>query len=283
MGRSVFKFMAGEQYHLDALRNSNVFFSNFFDLNDPYEGLLNFCKEGVDDSLRMAVFANGIAIQDSIPLAQSRKLADRFLQKNGLLAMRKHVDKTTESIFKDYRDKHLKSRFVLSLSLQNEDHRFPAPLTNMMMWSHYANGMRGMCIEYDYQDLLNSIEACNQDIEIHTRKVTYSKSKLPIVRARTLMQSYIKDEGKAGIEMIDAFCTKGWAWHYENEVRFLSSHHGLVSFDRSAIKRIFISYKAPGLLQKVKDILKDTKVSVPLFIVSSKPDTYGFGFCEYEV
>lgn len=278
LSTSVFKFMSGEQYHLEALRNEQVFFSNFFDLNDPYEGLLNFSKEGVNDSLRMALLANGLAKQHSCSLTQGRRYAERFRKKHGLEAMRNNVDKITEQIFQDYRDKHLMSRFVLSLSRQVEENKFPAPLTNMMMWSHYANGMRGMCVEYDYFDLLNSVRAENTDLEVSSRKVVYSESALPVVKASTLMQSYIKDEGEAGTEMINAFCTKAWAWRYENEVRLLGSNHGLVNFDRSAIKRIFVSYKNPKLLHEVQVIVRDKQMKIPIFVVSSMPDTYGFGF-----
>lgn len=280
LSTSVFKFMSGEQYHIDALRDGYVYFSDFYDLNDPYEGLLDLSKEGVDDSLRMAVFANGLAIQNSSNLKKSRKIADRFLKQYGMEVVRERVDRKVEDIFCNYQDRHLKSHFVLSLGLQCEEDKFPAPLTNMMMWSHYANGMRGMCIEYDYDELLKSIQANNKDINVRTQSVVYSKSKLPRVKATTLMQSYISDKGEAGNEMINAFCTKYWAWHYENEIRFLGSKHGLVSFDRAAIKRIFISYKAPDLLKKVQRVVKETQMNLPIFIVNSMPKTYGFGFAK---
>nr|WP_289847880.1 DUF2971 domain-containing protein [Aliiglaciecola lipolytica] len=44
------------------------------------------------------------------------------------------------------------------------------------MWSHYANGMRGLCVEYDYDLLLRSIERLNNEIQVSTSK--YKESSL---------------------------------------------------------------------------------------------------------
>ncbi|MBU2877603.1 DUF2971 domain-containing protein [Aliiglaciecola lipolytica] len=176
MKGSLYKFMAGESYHLDALAYNQVYFSKFRELNDPYEGLLHFNEEDVTDELRMALLANGLAEQFSLSLSQGRKKAERLVKKQGEGAMRSLVTRWTRAFFDGYLKYHLEERYVLSLSLQAEVNEFPSPLNNMMMWSHYANGMRGLCVEYDYDLLLRSIERLNNEIQVSTSK--YKESSL---------------------------------------------------------------------------------------------------------
>ena len=276
---SIFKFMSGEDYHIEALKNDNVYFSKFTDLNDPYEGLLHFSYKNVTDSIRMTLYANGLAKEGNISLSEGRKKAERLRQKEGIEKVREIVNEWTEIAFEDYRHFHLENRFVLSVAIQKEDDLFPAPLTSMMMWSHYAKGMRGLCVEFDYQKLLDSIQTLNE-LDVSTRLVSYSNKHLPRVCARTVIEDFIKDNGKAGLEMINAFCTKHSGWSYENELRFLGSKHGLVNYDTSAVKRIFVGHKNKALLQTVKEIVRSKNLNVPVYTVNIRPKTYGLGFVE---
>lgn len=276
---SIFKFMSGEDYHIEALKSDHVYFSKFIDLNDPYEGLLHFSYRNVTDPIRMTLYANGLAKEGKISLYEGRKKAERLLRKEGIEKVREIVNEWTELAFEDYKKFHLENRFVLSVAIQKEDDLFPSPLTSMMMWSHYANGMRGLCIEFDYKTLLSSIQELNE-LEVSTRLVSYSNKSLPRVCAKIVIEDFIKDNGKAGVEMINAFCTKHSGWSYENELRFLGSKHGLVKYDVSAVKRIFVGQKNATLLENVKEIVRGKNLHVPIYTVNIQPKTYGLGFTE---
>ena len=239
--------MAGKSFHLDALQNNQIYFAKFAELNDPYEGLLHFSYEGVTDSLRKTLLANGLAKKNNVDIRRGRQLAEKMIKKKGTQYMR-------------------------------ELDEFPAPLNNMMMWSHYADGMRGMCVEYDYHSLLEDIEELNEGIELNAREVRYSPKELPLVRAKIMMESHMLDDGKAGREMIEAFCTKSDSWAYENEIRFLSSKHKLVLHSEKSIRRVFVSKGNNVLVQKLVDILKAKDVKVPLYSVQTRPKQYGLGF-----
>ncbi|MBU2877602.1 hypothetical protein [Aliiglaciecola lipolytica] len=86
------------------------------------------------------------------------------------------------------------------------------------------------------------------------------------------------DNGEAGTEMIEAFCTKNISWAYENELRFIGSQHGLVSFDEAAIKRVFVAANCPQLKSDVISKLSKKMIKIPLFEVCVREKTYGFGF-----
>lgn len=275
---NVYKFMSGQDYHLSSLAENQVFFSKFDELNDPYEGLLYFSFDGVTDSLRKALLANNFSHSSSISLKKARVMVERYIKSKGLDEMRKFAQSLTESCFSSFLNYHHQNRFVLSTSFQSEINQFPAPLNNMMMWSHYSNGMRGFCVEYNQKELLRSLQRLNPGIEISTKKVKYSDRELPIVRATTIMQSRINDNGDAGEEMITAFCTKQSNWKYENELRFIGSVQGLVSHDESAIKRVFVGANNQTLTTDLIRILKAKEINIPLYSVQTRPRIYGLGF-----
>ena len=278
MKGNIYKFMAGKSFHLDALQNNQIYFAKFAQLNDPYEGLLHFSYEGVTDSLRKTLLANGLAKKNNVDIKRGRQLAEKMIKKKGIQYMRELVKDWTDVFFESYLNHHLEKRFVFSAAKQKELDEFPAPLNNMMMWSHYADGLRGMCVEYDYHCLLRDIEELNEGIELNTREVRYSSKKLPLVLAKTMMEAHMLDDGKAGREMIEAFCTKSDAWAYENEIRFLSSQHELVLHRERSIKRVFVSKNNDVLVQKLVDILRAKDAKVPLYSVQVRPKQYGLGF-----
>lgn len=278
MSARVFKFMAGRSYHLDGLKNDQVYFSSFDELNDPYEGLMHYCKRGITHTQRMAALTQKLN-QDHQNVREARKEADKLLRKLGKERFNQHIDAISKLEFEDFLEYHKSHRFVLSLSKAYSPDQFPDPLVSMMMWGHYGNGMKGLCVEYNFEALRQSINALNE-INLTTRKVVYSKSALPVVRATTLLDDLAMSTHQTSNEILNAFCTKQVSWIYENEVRLISPKHKLNDIDETSVTRVFVAAKDQQLMENVVDILKLKTHKPKLFEVVTQPKTYGVGFKE---
>ena len=158
-----YKLMSGECHHLRGLRENTVWFSSVAHLNDPYEGRIAFAH--VDVSLAdMKSALTHVYNQNNKDLRKSRREVEAFFKKLGEADFIKHIRKNVELQFTDFLRVHHEKRYILSLSKASSPlakNPFSEPLSLMMMWAHYANGFRGMCVEYDYHMLINSINDLN--------------------------------------------------------------------------------------------------------------------------
>lgn len=83
---------------------------------------------------------------------------------------------------------------------------------NELMWAHYADSHKGVCIKYRFPNTLTKHPKCGEKVLTYFRDVRYSND--------------VYDTGKNGnITMQDAFFLKSKAWEYENEVRYLYFDH----------------------------------------------------------
>jgi len=281
MALPVYKFMSGEDYHLDALRDNQVYFSSVEQLNDPYEGLMHYCTKNVTHSQRMAALTQRLK-PDHLKIADARKEAESFYKRHGEKLFNARMDRLCREEYKDFLEYHRAHRFVLSLSKPSSPtDSFPSPLNSMMMWAHYGKGMQGLCVEYDFNTLRESINLLNK-VEITTQEVEYEPLKLPIVRATTLLDDLAMNTNQTSIEIHNAFCTKHVSWRYENEVRLISSKHEHNNISDKAILRVFVSAKSPDLMSDVIRILKGKEHKPELYEVITQENEYGFGFGKVE-
>ena len=79
---------------------------------------------------------------------------------------------------------------------------------NELMWAHYADSHKGVCIKYRFPNSLTMHPKCGNTILAYFRDVRYSND--------------VYNTGKDNsITMNDAFFLKSKAWEYENELRYL--------------------------------------------------------------
>lgn len=92
---------------------------------------------------------------------------------------------------------------------------------SILMWSHYANSHKGVCIEYDRPDSIDfkDVEYKNERPYIHMYKAVSHAIALDILEKKESedeITSYLK-------ETLDPFFVKSSDWKYEEEVRCLYS------------------------------------------------------------
>lgn len=83
---------------------------------------------------------------------------------------------------------------------------------NKLMWSHYADSHRGICIEYDFSDI--SADAVQPMPVFYTNK----RPKLPW---RASIAPTPENQSEAIIHFMKALLTKDELWSYENEWRLI--------------------------------------------------------------
>ena len=129
----------------------------------------------------------------------------------------------------------------------------PGILSNVLMWSHYADNHYGMCIEYHFSDEFTKID---DDRVLRFRDVKYK----PKEETVSLNISTINTDL--------SLLTKMDAWKYEKEVRLISYIPGVegqfvpIGLDSaSRIKNIYFGIRCPSSdIATVRSVLKGQDV-----------------------
>ena len=137
------------------------------------------------------------------------------------------------------------------MRLQKHDND-PEEYLNELMWAHYADNHKGVCIKYHF----------NNDI---TKFADKTKSQITYFRdiKYTSDMDFYRQNG--AINLQDAFFVKGKAWEYENELRlFTYDPKGTGKYDsidaKDCIAAIFFGLKCPKEKQaEIINILKGYK------------------------
>ena len=125
---------------------------------------------------------------------------------------------------------------------------------NILMYSHYSDRYKGLCIEYDFSDFIK----LNQKGMVLT-KVKY-KSKIEIDHNTYNIVIKNRNNNKEKIDFIDLFRTKHKNWKYENEYR-------VITYD---IDKIYLPIKAiycgkemlDNDIKLITDVLKGKEIKI---------------------
>lgn len=153
------------------------------------------------------------------------------------------VKANIDDYFDDFLE-HVRSHtFIISLTSSK---------ANPLMWSHYSDGHKGICIGYDVSKIVKESN--------HLNKVVYSNERVewPCV----MFGAKKKDWEKYGLEQIvfRTAYTKSKDWAYEKEYRIVSTDYGNENDfveKRAMVKEIYIGCEVPD--KKVKDIIAFVK------------------------
>lgn len=116
---------------------------------------------------------------------------------------------------------------VCSLSRQKDNESFPS---NEIMWSLYADGHKGFCIEYDLEKLTNNYD---NEFDIRSSITVNYEDQTPEVRN----WDDIFDVQKK------VFGTKSKAWSSENEFRLVFTTSGLKPISQDSVSAIYLGLR----------------------------------------
>lgn len=284
----MYKYFTFDKYSLDNLRKKQLWCNHYEAFNDPFEC---WCIEK-------------IGIPDPI------KEWDRFDQVAKTWGFASGHDVSKEDLFEYC------SEFVHQYSMRVSRYVDSARITcfsqrpdNLLMWSHYANGLRGFCVEFEKNILLDNAQ---KYAEVH--KVEYSKVP-PVIDTMVyevaknqvwyneiaIEETEIKDlnktEAKQWIPQYQTarkeaqkllyqlyknmLCYKPFNWEYEEETRLIL-HSDLDNrfgepypYHKEAIKAIIIGEKASDSnVDNIKAIISFLGLDIPIKTATRHRDRY---------
>lgn len=121
---------------------------------------------------------------------------------------------------------------------------------NRLMWSHYANGHKGFCVEYDYLQRSDSLKECVP------LPVIYSDER-PLIPWEVALDNNKENTDKLFEQLRRTLLTKDSVWSYENEWRIIISGS---SSGNIAMPPISAVYLGTDMIQEEKEqIIKIAK------------------------
>lgn len=195
------------------LETGQIMFNRYSEFNDPFECQANIDTNNTEAEWRQFLINNGVQ-----PHIAKQRAND--LMKNKMLAS-SHIRKSIQAVYDE--------TGIFCMTTKND---------NLLMWAHYADMHKGVCIEFDVTK--DPLVFCP------IRKVTYSHD------YRTY--NYINNHKEAFISL----AYKSDEWDYEDEYRILhEGGYGLMSINKEAVKTIIFGCRTEKAeMDKIKKALK---------------------------
>lgn len=228
---------------IESLVQSQLYFARPDTLNDPFD-----CQVDIVKSLKNAT---------SKSTGSERETLNRLLSHDDLLKG-----------FKDAQE-DIKNAGVYSSSLSN--HNFTG-IGNSLMWSHYADSHKGICLVYAMPESFIA-DTANSFYGIASVDYTYD----PLCELFRQLVSHNSDlPENPFIDVVKkALTVKDECWSPEKEMRILRKTAGKVSIDKSYLKRVYFGLNTPDNdIELIRSILKGSNyTSVPCFKMERKSES----------
>lgn len=201
----IYKYYKINNYLIDNLKNSTLWFSKAADFNDPYDCYAELIHYEFRNEKQLKERAQQVVNSAFNTSRKVRRTEARYVIK--------HKAKFVEGYYATRQDT-IDTQGICCFSLSSK---------NTLLWSHYANCHQGICLEFDHFTL-------KKTFDIH--KVKYTEKFEPI--------NYFDDPGKA---LKYLFTTKAKDWDYEQEYRAIKEGAGLSTFNKSCLTGIIFGCK----------------------------------------
>jgi hypothetical protein len=219
----ILKFRQINEYLIDSLEHSYIYFSPIENLNDPFD-----CNVNIEKSIRRAILQSSGSAREMIESIHTNK----------------QLIKLFDQVQQD----------ISGYGIFSGSHR-PA-LESSLMWSHYADKHKGICLIYAIPKGPNEFFKKNQingiqNVIYGTNQLTEWFKKLP----------YNKEDNYAFDEMVKAYVKiKNICWKHEDEVRMIRKCYGKVTIPKYYLQHVCFGLKASE--DFVREILKRRNYNV---------------------
>lgn len=167
---------------------------------------------------------------------------------------------------------------------------FCSEVTNLLMWSHYADGLSGFCIEFDEAEIINEdeqtflVQANYTDRPPLIDSLVYAVTEDQFEYA--LEHGYEEYEGELRrIELNEilraAIASKPKEWQYEKEVRLIikSSEENrnaiLYKYPSHSIKSVILGEKSSiDFKARIKEVLAHLNLPIDVKVATRSKDAY---------
>jgi hypothetical protein len=229
--RYLYKYRAPNEFTTRIIKNNALFYSTPLSFNDPFDCQITLNTENTLKEITAFLRQNSPDLKSSAIKSQAL-----YWHKNPRL-FHKHINEGAREAFND-----------------NGVCCFTTDPKNILMWSHYADSHRGICMKFDLlADPLAFFAAY---------KVNYEEE-YPVL-------NHVRN--KRGESVTKLLITKAIQWAYEEEYRILKmGEPGNHSFAPSALVEIIFGLRCPTPF--VSDIMKLTDNSRMGHVTFAKAQT----------
>ncbi|HHQ6535096.1 TPA: DUF2971 domain-containing protein [Serratia fonticola] len=260
--KSLYKFASVNDNSLNALAECYAWFSSMAKLNDPFEGQVNLI--GQNGVIGRDVITGWYESLKEISSGHGINPVDLYMLKNNFpeiisLSIEGQIENTN----------------VLSLSFKSDK---VDPLTNRLLWCHYANEMKGFCIEFKGGRLQSSLKERHPDASVLAIKTVYqdTPSKIDISKFTP------KSENLRNL-LFNMMQNKHKDWSYESELRFVSRFNGRHNYSVDAIKAIYLGGRmSESDKDRIKQVLRKMHPEVDVFSANVTRN-YGISITRYDI
>ena len=245
----LYRFFSDNLDNFTALSTSYLWFSNIEAFNDPFEGCIidlsyyvkaeDYCdKRFIKLFKKSSAFSHlNLEKKESMLLQIKGKGDSAWLEfKRMQLGIFEKAHRNTVSTFlQEYR----------WCCFSQSSKELNSPSSSRLMWSHYANGLRGFLIEFDKEELITSLDYHNQGDVLKSEMIYDNLQPMNFFDdLAELVENNSPTLGKL-------LSLKSDDWSYESEFR-IGTKNPIVHYDPKVITRIVIGEK---MNQRYKDLL----------------------------
>lgn len=217
----VYKYHKINKFLYDLLINNEIWFSNPYSFNDPFDCNLTIDGNNTPKQIKSYFkIANWNKSKDSDETIQ--QLIDTNFQDKE--AFQKKINLISKQVI---------GRLGLACFTGTKD--------NLLMWSHYTDEHKGVCLEFDY----------TKDTKFFKpfKKVTYDK----------IYPTYNYYNNKNNV-VGQLLLHKSKHWKYEKETRIFKKKNGLYKFNPECLTGIYFGVRTPvDQIRTIKNLLMENK------------------------
>jgi hypothetical protein len=215
---SLFKYQSLTSPHtIENLQKRQIWYSKPEKLNDPFDCATPYLIDmDVDEDEWQSAYKQFLRMtRNGISKAQAEEVKTRYYP-DGKLSQKFKDDYPNFVIGLIDRNPRTYEKIGVCCLAEEPD--------NILMWSHYSNGHRGICIEFDTKYI-----PFNDSFKIH--RVQYKKN-YPVIRLASLISRTLLNQMP--------LLTKSIKWKYEKEWRLLHvKGDTAVEYEAKALKAIY--------------------------------------------
>lgn len=211
----LYKYQSFTTQSLANLKNRTIWFSQPTSFNDPFDCSISLLTQPNADNLSQIVKI----YSDRIPSSEK----ERYLDENGQPTVEfvESIQNGLRNGFMERKQLMLNERGVSCFAERND---------NLLMWSHYGDGHRGFCLEFDTKF---------EPFASNSHRVIYSTEVPEIDPAKALLDT-------SHNMMQSLIVTKSSEWEYEREWRLLHMEaNKLYTYDWKSLTGIYLGCCMP--------------------------------------
>lgn len=250
--KSLYKYTVSTQRALNMVENQEVWFSTMSQFNDPFEGIY-YIADDISHEAIISLAIKSLSEEGRSWSGISSHIADNIMKDDfGGLQIKEEVKTKIRASIQEMIET-TKNSGILSLA---EDSN------NILMWSHYANEHKGICVELGR----NIDEDTGNDKRC--RPVKYSKE---------YPQPSIEDVLKGDHALTDKVAyTKSVDWAYEKEWRVRRDRGDCLHPLPGPVKSIILGAKWEGNLVEMQEFCVVNNIS--LLVASIRKGEFSLSF-----